>query len=145
MLVSSGRKHRSLSSSFTDFVTLGSTSVHMSDGQKQCYTWLCLDQDNFISNVVDSANFELSHIGSIHHLQSTDATKALVSLPLIFHPLNTATVSCQAVPRFLLNKLLKVHESIYPHLVSLIWLHMCWFTNRVQTRFSVIPRSAQNM
>ena len=47
MMVSSGRKSRSLSSSFPDSLTISSASVPMSDCQKSwCYTWLSIEHEN---------------------------------------------------------------------------------------------------
>ena len=47
VMVSSGRKFRSLSSSFPDSVTISSASVPMSDCQKLwCYTWLSVEHEN---------------------------------------------------------------------------------------------------
>ena len=79
MIVSSGTKSRSLSSSFTES-SLDSASVPMSDWIKHLGVTLdChLTMKTHISNLVCSANFEVHHISSIHHL-STDATTVLFS------------------------------------------------------------------
>jgi len=63
VIVSSGRKSRSLSSSFPDSTTVGSASVPMSDFLKNLVVTLyChLTMKAYISNLVCSANFDLSH------------------------------------------------------------------------------------
>ena len=81
MIVSSGRKSRSPSSSYPDFISVGFASVSLSDSVKNlavtlnCY----LTMKTHVSNLVRSANFELRRISSIRHLLSTEATKTFVS------------------------------------------------------------------
>ena len=81
MIVSSGRKSRSLSFSFPDFITVGCASVPLSDSFKNLgVTFDChLTVKTHVFNLVCSANFELRGISSICHLLSTDATRTLVS------------------------------------------------------------------
>ena len=81
MIVSPGRKFRSLSVSFPISVTVGCASVPLSDSVKSLgVTPDChLITKAQLSSLVLSANFELCRISSIHHLPSTDATKTLVS------------------------------------------------------------------
>ena len=81
MIVSSGRKSRSLSFSFPDFITVDCASAPLSDSVKNLgVTFYChLTMKTHVSNLVRSANFELRRISSIRHLLSTDATKTLVS------------------------------------------------------------------
>ena len=94
MIVSSGRKSRSLSFSFPDYIPVGCASVPLSDSVKNLgVTFDCLlTMKTHISNLVRSANFELRRISSIRHLLSTDATKTLVSLALFFQVLIIATL-----------------------------------------------------
>ena len=81
MIVSSGRKSRSLSFSFSDSVTVGSSSVPLSDSVKNLGVTLDyhLTMKTQVSSFVHSANFELRRISSICHLLSTVATKTVVS------------------------------------------------------------------
>ena len=81
MIVSSGRKSRSISFSFPDFIGVGCVSVPLSDSLKNLGVALDfhLTMKTHVSNLVRSANFELCGISSICHLLSTDATKTLVS------------------------------------------------------------------
>ena len=82
MIVSSGRKSRSLFFSFPDFKTVGCASVPLLDSVKNLSVTLdChLTMKTRVSNLVCSANFELHRISSICHLLSTNATKTLVCL-----------------------------------------------------------------
>ena len=81
IIVSSGRKSRSLSFYFQDFITVACASVPLSDSVKNLgVTPDChLTMKTHVSNLVRSANFELRRIGSIRHHLSTDATKTFVS------------------------------------------------------------------
>ena len=135
MIVSSGRKSRSLSFSFPNFVIVGSASVALSDCQKHwCYTWLPLDYKTHASNLVRIANFELRRISFIRHLLSTDATKILVSA-FGLSRLDYCNCLLSGCPQYLLNKLQKVQNNaarlvlrvsktdhISPHLAPLHWL-----------------------
>ena len=81
MIVSSGRKSRSLSISFSDSIFVISSSVPLSDTVKNPVLTLVfhLTMKTQVSNLVRSTNFELRRNGSIRHLLSTYATKTLVS------------------------------------------------------------------
>ena len=72
VIVSSGRKSRSLSFSFPDSITVGSSSVPLSDSVKNLGVTLdChLTMKTQVSNLVRSANFELRHISFIRLLLS---------------------------------------------------------------------------
>ena len=81
-----------------------------------------------ISNLVCSANFELSCISSFHHLLSTDATKTLFSAFGLSH-LDYCKSFLSRCPQYLLNKetahlVLRVSkaEHISSHFASLYWL-----------------------
>ena len=135
MIVSSGRKCRSLSFSFPDFVSVGCASVPLSDSVKNlgfisdCH----LTMKTHVSNLVRSANFELRRISFIRHLLSTDATKTLVSAIILSRlDCNSLLFDC---PQYLLSKQQKVQNNaarlvlrvsktdhISPHLASLHWL-----------------------
>ena len=81
VIISPGRKSRSLSFLFPDSVTVVSASIPLSDSVKNLgVTFDChLTMETQVFNLVCSANFEFCRISSIRHLQSTDATKTLVS------------------------------------------------------------------
>ena len=106
MIVSSGRKSRSLSFSFSDFIGVGCVSVPLSDSLKNLGVALDfhLTMKTHVSNLVRSANFELRHISSIRHLLSTDATKILVSA-FVFSHLDYCSSLRFGCPQYLLNKL----------------------------------------
>ena len=76
MIVSSGKKSRSLSSFFPGSMTIGCASVPVSDSVKNlgvtlhCHLTIKL----CISSLVHLASFELRRISSMHHLLSTDDT-----------------------------------------------------------------------
>ena len=112
MIVSSGRKSRSLSFSFPDFITVGCASVPLSDSVKNLgVTPDChLTMKTQVSNLVRSANFELRRISSIRHLLSTDVTKTLVSA-FVLSRLNYCNSLLFGCPQYLLNKLQKVQDN----------------------------------
>ena len=87
MIVCSGRKSRSLSFSFQDFITVGCASVPLSDSVKNFGVTIdChLTMKTHVSNLVRSANFEFSRISSIRNLLTTDATQTLVSAFVLSH------------------------------------------------------------
>ena len=147
MMVSSGRKSRSLSFSFPDFITVGCASVPLSDSVKNLgITFDChLTMKTHVSNLVFSANFELRRISSMRHLLSTDATKTLVSA-LVLSRLDYFNSLLFFFFCYLLNKLqnvqnnaarlvLRVSETDYisPHLASLFWLPI---DSRIQYKLS---------
>ena len=82
LIVSLGRKSRTLSFSFSDFITVACVSVPLSDSVKNLgVTFDChLRMKTHVFILIRSANFELRRISSIRHLLSTDATKTLVSV-----------------------------------------------------------------
>ena len=138
MIVSSGRKSRSLSFSFPDFITVGCASDPLSDYVKNLgVTFDChLTMKTHVSNLVCSAYFELRRISSIRHLLSTDATKTLVSA-FVLSRLDYCNALLFGCPQYLLNKLqeaqnnaarlvLRVSKTdhISPHLAPLHWLPM---------------------
>ena len=112
LIVSSGRKSRSLSFSFLDFITVGCASVPLSDSVKNLgVTFDChLTMKTHVSNLVRSANFELRRISSLRHLLSTDATKILVSAFVLsrLDYCNSLLFGCR---QYLLNKLQKVQNN----------------------------------
>ena len=136
MIVSSGRKSRSLSFSFPDFVTVVCASVPLSDSVKNLgVTFDChLTMKTHVSNLVRSANFELRRISSTRHLMSTDATKTLVSA-FVLSRLDYCNSLLFCCPQYLLNKVQKVQNNaaclvliisitdhFSRHLTSLHWL-----------------------
>ena len=136
MIVSSGRKSRSLSFSCPDFITVNCASVPLSDSVKNLgVTFDChLTMKTHVSNLVRSANCELPRISSIRHLLSTDATKTLVSA-FVLSRLDYCNSLLFGCPQCLLNKLQKVQNNaarlvlrvsktdhISPLLASLHWL-----------------------
>ena len=136
MIVSSGRKSRSLSLSFPDFITVGCSSVPLSDAVKNLgVTFDChLTMKTHVSNLIRSAKFELRRISSVRHLLSTDATETLVSA-FVLSRLDHCNSFLSGCPQYLLNKLQKVQNNaarlvlrvsktdhISPHLASFHWL-----------------------
>ena len=136
VIISPGRKSRSLSFLFPDSVTVVSASIPLSDSVKNLGVTLdChLTMKIHVSNLVRSANFELCHISSIRHLLSIDATKTVVSafVLLLLDYCNTLLFDC---PQLLLNKLQTVQNNaahlilrvskmdhISPRLAFLHWL-----------------------
>ena len=109
MILSSGRKSRSLSSSFPDSMTIGSASVPMSDSVKILGVTLhChLTIKTHISSPVRSTNFKLSCVSSIDHLLFIDATKIIVSA-FVLSNLDYCNSLLSDCPQYLLNKLQKV-------------------------------------
>ena len=99
MIVSSGRKSRSLSFSFPDFITVGCASVPLSDSVKNLGVTLdChLTMKTHVSNLVRSANFELRRTSSVSHILCPQMPQRLLSLPLFFHVLVIASVFVLAV------------------------------------------------
>ena len=155
MIVSSGRKSRSLSFSFPDFITVGCASVPLSDSVKNLgVTFDChLTMKTHVSNLVRSANFELRRISSIRHLLSTDATKTLVSA-FVLSCLNYCNSLLFGCPQYLLNNLQKVQNNaarlvlrvsktdhISPHLASLHWLLI---DSRIQYKLSSLCHNCLN-
>ncbi|WP_419650303.1 reverse transcriptase domain-containing protein, partial [Thiolapillus sp.] len=155
MIVSSGRKSRSLSFSFPDFITVGCASVPLSDSVKNLgVTFDChLTMKTHVSNLVRSANFELRRISSIRHLLSTDATKTLVSA-FVLSRLDYCNSLLFGCPQYLLNKLQKVQNNaarlvlrvsktdhISPHLASLHWLPI---DSRIQYKLSSLCYNCLN-
>ena len=113
MIVSSGRKSRSLSSSFPDSTAIGSASVPMSDFLENLVVTLhChLIMKANISNLVCSANFDLCRISSIlpssvHkcHKNSCLCLSSFMPWLLQFSPVLLPS-------RYLLNKPQKVQNS----------------------------------
>ena len=155
-IVSSGRKSRSLSFSFQDFITVGCASVPLSDSVKNLgVTYDChLTMKTHVSNLVRSANFELRRISSIRHLLSTDATKTLVSA-FVLSRLDYCNSLLFGCPQYLLHKLQKVQNNaarlvlrvsktdhIFPHLASLHWLPIdSWIQHKLSS--SVIIASTR--
>ena len=136
MIVSSGRKSRSLVSFFPDSMTIGSASVPMSDSVRNSGITLdChLTMKTHISNLVGPASFELRRISSTRRLLSTDATKMPVSA-FVLSRLDYCNSLLSSCPQYLLNKVQKVQNSaarlvlsvpksndVSPHLASLHWL-----------------------
>ena len=147
MIVASGRKSRSLSFSFPDFITVGCASVPVSDSVKNLGVTLdChLTMKTHVSDLVCSANFELRRISSIRHFLSLDATKTLFSA-FVLSRLDYCNSLLFGCPRYLLNKLQKVQNNaarlvlrvsktdpISPHLASLRWLPI---DSRIQYKLS---------
>ena len=112
MIVSSGRKSRSLSFSFLDFITVGCASVPSSDYVKNHGVTLdChLTLKTHVSNLVRSANLELRRISSIRHFLSTDATKTLVSA-FVLSRLDYCNSPLSGFPQYILNKLHMVQNN----------------------------------
>ena len=133
MIVSSGRKSRSLSFSSPGYITVGCASVPLSDSVKNLgVTFDChLTIKTHVSNFVHSANFELRCISSIRHLLSTDATETLVSA-FVLSRLDYCNSLLYGFPQNLLNKPQKIQNNaarlglrlsktdhISPHIASL--------------------------
>ena len=148
MIVPSGRKSRSLSSSFPDFRTVGCASVPLSDSFKNLGVTLdChLTMKTHVSILIRSANFEIRHSSSIRHL-FTDGTKALVSacVPSRLDYCSSLLFGC---PQYLLDQLQRVQNNatrlalrasktdhFSPHLASLHWLPI---DSRIQYKLSAL-------
>ena len=144
MIVSSGRKSRSLSPSFPHSLTI---VVHLS---KPCVLHLIgIWPGKYISNLLRSAKFELRCISFIRRLLSTDAIHILVPA-FVLSRLDYCNSLLSGCPQYLLNKLQKNSKQRYspctkssqnrPYLSSpcLSPLAAHWFTNTVQTRFNVL-------
>ena len=125
MIISSGRKSRSLSFSSPDFTTVGCASVRLSDSVKNLgVTFEChLTMKTHVSSLVHSANFELHRISSIHHLLSRDATRTLISAFVVLSCLDYCNFLLFGCPQYLLNKLQKVQNN----------------TDRLLTFFLILP------
>ena len=154
MIVSSGRKSRSLSFSLLDFITVGCASVPLSDFIKNLgVIFDCLlTMKTHVSNLVRSANIELRRISSIRHLLSTDATKALVSA-FVHSRLDYCNSVLFGCPWYLLNKLQKVQNnaarlvrrvSKTDHISNLASLHWLPIDSRIQYKLSSLCYNCLN-
>ena len=72
-----------------------------------------------ISNLVRSANFELSRISSTRHYLSTDATYILISAFVLSHVDCCNSLPC-GCPQYLLNKLQKGQTNVARHVLRVI-------------------------